>query len=468
MSTAAIFDVTLGLQTLLRAEVRKVVPSAVVTLLPPGQTLPDTSGVNLYLYRVMESPYTKNRPWPGDRSTPPSDQSTLGLQLYYLLTPLGKKPDDNSLASDDAHRMLGVAMFTFHTYPILNDVHLADFDADSALPAYLRDSYEQIKVTLLPTSVEELSKIWATINQPYRLSVAYEVSLVELTPTIPPPVGGGIVMSTDVNVITLDAPRLSALTPPLGPLAQLSGGNVVANTLVITGFGFSFPGQTPVVTVGGQVVTIAAAPPPTDQSVTVTLPASLDAGPQVDVRVALNGRVSAPLVYTVSPWLGTITPIRTAFDTPPLTLVLAGSGFAATPAPQVRFDGNGIAPLQVPVDPGFTDVRSTVTVPAALSAANGTYNVRVVDAAGNLTNARTLEVIPLLASATPAGNQLTIVGQRLAGASVRLFVDGIAYEVTGATSTGFTYTFAAPLRAGTHAVSVSVDGASSHALSIAV
>ncbi len=51
---------------------------------------------------------------------------------------------------------------------------------------------------------------------------------------------------------------------------------------------------------------------------------------------------------------------------------------------------------------------------------------------------------------------------------MRLLVDGVAYEVTGATATGFTYTFAAPLRAGTHTVMVNVDGSSSHALSIAV
>ena len=35
---------------------------------------------------------------------------------------------------------------------------------------------------LLPTSIEELSKIWATINQPYRFRSRYEVSLVEIAP----------------------------------------------------------------------------------------------------------------------------------------------------------------------------------------------------------------------------------------------------------------------------------------------
>ena len=76
--------------------------------------------------------------------------------------------------------MLGVAMLTLHEHPILNDTHIVGFDASTVLSSHLRDSYEQIKVTLSSVSVEDLSKIWATINKPYRLSVAYEVSLVEL------------------------------------------------------------------------------------------------------------------------------------------------------------------------------------------------------------------------------------------------------------------------------------------------
>jgi hypothetical protein len=74
---------------LLHNELVKVSASAVVTLLPPGDSLPTASGVNLYLYRVLESPFTKNQPWPGDRTTPASNLPALGLQLFYLLTPLG-------------------------------------------------------------------------------------------------------------------------------------------------------------------------------------------------------------------------------------------------------------------------------------------------------------------------------------------------------------------------------------------
>src|SRR5262249_44435005 len=125
MSYAAINDVTRGIRMLLHSQLVRVSSSAVVSLLPPGDTLPQVSGVNLYLYRVSESPFTKNRPWPGDRTTPPSDRPTLGLQLHYLLTPLATPPNDASFGEgDDAHTMLGLAMLTLQEHPVLNDAHL--------------------------------------------------------------------------------------------------------------------------------------------------------------------------------------------------------------------------------------------------------------------------------------------------------------------------------------------------------
>jgi hypothetical protein len=213
MSYAAINDVTRGIRMLLHSQLVRVSSSAVVSLLPPGDALPQVSGVNLYLYRVTESPFTKNQPWPGDRMTRPSDRPALGLQLHYLLTPLGTQPTDASFSEgDDAHTMLGLAMLTLQEHPVLNDVHLpalpasgglnetTGFDSDALLPDYLLNSYEKIKIMLAPAGIEELSKIWATINQPFRLSVAYEISLVEITPTTPPPVQGGIVLRTGLEL----------------------------------------------------------------------------------------------------------------------------------------------------------------------------------------------------------------------------------------------------------------------------
>jgi hypothetical protein len=467
---------------LLHSQLARVSTSAVVTLLPPGDNLPTVSGVNLYLYRVVESPSTKNQPWPGDRATPPSARPALGLELSYLLTPLGIRPDDASFQlGDDAHTMLGMAMLTLQENPVLNDVHITGFDADTVLPPFLLNSYERIKVTLMPTNLEELSKIWATINQPYRLSVAYEVSLVQLTPTPPPPVSGGIVLATGVNVITLDAPRLAGLAPAVGALAHIDGSGVlVANELGISGSGLSFPGQAPIVRIGGQPVTVQSTPAPTDTALTVSLPTDLDAGPQADIRVALHGRTSTPLVFTVSPWLATMTPIRTALDpTRPvdLQLVLHGHDFTTTPS-AVRFDGPGGTTTVTVFGAGGSDVQATVSIPTTL--VNGIYNVRLVlnDAASSISNAGTLEVLPHLASPiglavmTVAGNtvhQLTLNGARLNGSDIRLLIDEVTYLIgANANATQVVYTLGRLLSAGSHSVAINVNGQTSRSVGLEV
>jgi hypothetical protein len=440
------------------------------------------SGVNLYLYRVVENPASKNRPWPGDRVTPPSSRPALGLELSYLLTPLGTRPDDASFQlGDDAHTMLGVAMLTLQENPVLNDVHIPGFDADAVLPPFLLNSFEQVKVTLAPTNLEDLSKIWAAINQPYRLSVAYDVSLVHLTPAAPPPINGAIVLSTGVNVITLDAPRLTALTPAVGALAHLeSGGGLASSVLVIAGSGFSFPGQSASVRVGGRPVAVQSTPAPTDTGLSVLLPTDLDAGPQADVRIALNGRTSAPLVFTVSPWLATITPIRTALDPArpaDLALTLSGHGFTATPR-AVRLEGPGGTTSVAAFAAGGSDTRATVTLPTTL--ANGLYRVVLVlgDAAGSATNSRTLEVIPRLDS--PIGltqitvndnqvHRLTLNGARLNGSDVRVQLDGITHQIGASPNAAqLVVTLGRLLTAGTHGVSVIVNGQSSRTVALNV
>jgi hypothetical protein len=487
MSFAAINEVTRGFRMLLHSQLVRVLPSAVVTLLPPGDKLPDSAGVNLYLYRITESPFTRNQPWPGDRITPKSNRPALGLQLYYLLTPLASKLEDASTSpseGDDAHTMLGVAMSTLQENPVLNQTHLPalpasgtlsatpGFDADTVLPDFLLNSFEQIKITLVPTNLEELSKIWATINQPYRLSVAYEVSLVEIAPTLPPPVNGGIVTSIGLTVFALSPPSLTSLEPAVGALAHIdAGGFTRANTLVIHGSGFAMLGQVPSVTVGGQPAPVQTSPPPSATTLTVSLPTALDAGPQADVSVTLSGRTSAPLPFFVTPWLASIVPVRTTLPAGQ-KVTLKGSGFTATPL-GLRFEGAGAPTGVTPFDAGGTDTSASVTLPATLP--NGVYQVRVVlgDVAGSASNSRTLEVIPQLDSAVltipspPTAHTLTAAGARLNGNDIRLQVDNAIYHSPpNANATQLVYTFGRLLTPGSHTLSVSIDGHTSHSIDV--
>jgi hypothetical protein len=480
VSYESVHDVTKALQRLIHSQVKVASANAVVTLLPPGEELPDALGVNLYLYRVLENPATRNMPWRGDRGGgQPTQSPALGLQLYYLLTPLGSKPEDTSLDGDSAHTMLGLAMLALHENPVLNDAHLPDFDADVELPASVLNSYEKLKVYLVPTDLDELSKIWSTINKPYRLSAVYEVSLVELTPTMPPPAGGGIVLFTGVDVRTLDPPHLTELVPSSGPLVEIVNGAVAARRVEIHGTGFAFPGVTPIVRVGGRLATIQAAPAATDTMLVVALATDVDAGPDANVAVARAGRTGAPLTYTIRPWLSESRPVRTALDPglpADLRLTIRGVGLA-NPA-EVRFDGPGGPTASSAFEAGATDSAFAVAIPTTLAA--GTHQVRVVlsDAGASASNPRELVVLPRIqgvAAAVVAGavapsvHELTITGERLAGSDVRMAIDDVAYLVGSNGNAGqLVKTLGRQLDAGPHDVSVVVDGVRSRAVELLI
>ena len=471
MSTDAISFVTKAIRSLL---VSQMTSGSLVTLLPPGEDPPTGNGVNLYMYRTNESPHLKNVDWPGDRSGAPArPEPALSLELFYLVTPFAAKPQPNDL-EDAAHRMLGQAMLVLHEHPILNRVHVPGFDATAALPDFILNSYEDIRVRLHPISMDELSKIWSTIGKPYRLSVAYEVTLVQLTPTVQVSNGSGVVQSTGLQIVTIAAPRLVSLAPTKGPLASRAGTQNNPTQLVMQGFGFSFLQQTPTVTVGDVPVALSAA---TDRQLTVLLPSRLPAGPEVDVRVRVNGRWSQPLTFTVQPWISNLTPIRTALDpTLPADGVLRMTGFGFVKPAEVLGAGTNPNWSVTSFLPGATANSLAINLPSAATKnsatgstlRNGLYDILLRLQDNSLSNARSLEVIPRLngvsgyspnSSYNSNTGVLSLRGARFDGADVRILVDDVEYALgANANGTQLSQTFARPLASGAHTVAVEVDG----------
>jgi hypothetical protein len=119
--------------------------------------------INLYLYQVLENSFAKNQEWTtldsGDQQFPP-----LSLDLYYLLTPY---------AADtvSAHRVLSQAMQVLHDHPNL---------AEDDLPPALRLTLDRLSLSLQPMKLEELTRIWNSLQATYRLSVSYRVSVVPI------------------------------------------------------------------------------------------------------------------------------------------------------------------------------------------------------------------------------------------------------------------------------------------------
>jgi hypothetical protein len=142
-----------------------------VTLLGLGG--PGNRGINLFLYRVDEHPQLRNADYQlrtgmtDTLSAPP-----LSLVLRYLMTAYA--PPHDQLGEVPAQTLLGEAMRVFHQFPVVPKQHL---DPDLAAAA------AELRVMLVPIEVEEINRLWGTINDPYRLSVQYEVSVVQIDPT---------------------------------------------------------------------------------------------------------------------------------------------------------------------------------------------------------------------------------------------------------------------------------------------
>ncbi len=160
--TTVIADVTQMLDTMLTDAALDVTEDSPAELKGSTETY---AKINLYLYEVIENPHTKNQQWVTSVSDP--DQQTyppLALNLYYLLTPY---------ASDakSAHSVLGHAMRVFHDHSVIDK---------EELPAALRLTTEQLTISLCNLKLDDMTRIWNSLQTPYRLSVAYEVKIVQV------------------------------------------------------------------------------------------------------------------------------------------------------------------------------------------------------------------------------------------------------------------------------------------------
>jgi hypothetical protein len=129
----------------------------------------DQARLSLYLYQVTPNAHLNNRPMipagPGRQQYPP-----LSLNLYYLLTPVSQAPEDNLV-------ILGRCLQILAARPVIR----ANF-----LDSWLRPEPPEVRVTINPLSLEELTRVWNAFNETYRLSVCYVVQVVSIDSALTP------------------------------------------------------------------------------------------------------------------------------------------------------------------------------------------------------------------------------------------------------------------------------------------
>jgi hypothetical protein len=417
-----------------------------------------TNSVNLYLYRVAENAQLKNTDWRGDRTHSPANVPALALDLYYLLTPVAAPPEPGTATLPQAHTLLGQAMQVFHEHPVINDVHTSIFDFDALRNVDdLRNAFDKIIVRLHPASPDELSKVWTMFNQPYRLSVVYEVSLVQIAPTTPSRSRPAPVMVTALDVFPTDPPRLTAVDPARGGTGTL---------LTLRGFGLARKSFASHVRFGGQPVDPTGV---SERQMQITIPVDLEAGPEQEVRALLDGQASNPMTYLVSPWLRRVQPLRGApgpLPTPAVQVTLEVSGEDLLTAMGISVTLRGAIVPHTVVD--GTHLRITVpnTVPSGLHPVRVTVN-------GRSSNSRGFEVVPLLRQLVPAapviGGPLQINGERLNGTQIRADFGPAAVMLNpNATPNQLQVPSVPRLDPGTYEIRVTVDGHESNPLSFTV
>jgi hypothetical protein len=148
-----------------------------VTTQPPGKArnTKTSNQVNIFLYNVLPDPAICNMDLPrtvrsGEYGLPP-----LALNLQYLITAYGKGDDDRL-----AHRILGRAMRILSDFPLVGVSNLFDSAEIRGLLSVsgIDLQPEHVRITRLPLSLDELSKLWMMFQTDYRISAAYQVAVV--------------------------------------------------------------------------------------------------------------------------------------------------------------------------------------------------------------------------------------------------------------------------------------------------
>jgi hypothetical protein len=193
--------------------------------------------LNLFLYQTtLNSAWRNSDPRQVNRGG--NGQPPLGLTLHYLISAYGINNED--IAS---HHLLGRARRVFHDHSLLNTDNVKDLIEGSDLSQQI----EKVRIVPQPLSLEEMSKLWTIFQAPYRISAAYEVSVVlidskklakaplpvlTIGPPLPDPLAG-IIVQPSLPIVLPTATLLDLKTQgqesstQLGDIITLSGHHLV-------------------------------------------------------------------------------------------------------------------------------------------------------------------------------------------------------------------------------------------------
>jgi hypothetical protein len=371
----AVATVTAALRGILRPAVISDVSGADVSIGRPQafQATP-TPAVNIFLYHSQPNPSMRNDDLPTRRSDGSVvTKPRIPLELDYLFTFYGDS------ANLEPERLFAVTARTLNAIPQVSRTEIADVvsaaQATHAVYPFLAttdlgDQVELVKLTQLPMSLEELSRLWALFPDiPYALSIAYQASVVVIEqetlviPALP-------VQVRDIRVEPIERPVVTSVRATAGADAPIQAGT----SITISGTALAGPAGARVV-VAGMALTPSAAKPGQLQVQLLPAASGPPAGP-VSVRVTqleAFGRPPTPRAALSSEQVTFILVPR---------VVVAGLASAAVAGPN-GFIATFRVTMDIPVQPAqavdlvLRDPATHVPLKVALAAdrAASTYQI---------------------------------------------------------------------------------------------
>ena len=152
-----------------------------VTVRPLDLARKNLSGdsVNLFLYQTTINPAWRNQDMPRQVKAGETGQPPLPLCLNYLVTAYAGNETETK-----SQELLGRAMSVLHDHPVL-DADEIKATLGEVPDGNLHEQLERVRITPQTLSLEEMSKLWAAFQTNYRLSAAYQLSVVLIESTRP-------------------------------------------------------------------------------------------------------------------------------------------------------------------------------------------------------------------------------------------------------------------------------------------
>lgn len=143
-----------------------------IVLSGPDSDIPAAAHLSIYLYHIEPDPLLRNQSQLPVATTG-LVRAPLALRLYYLMTPLLDDEEVNQL-------VLGRILQALHDRPFIDEV------AGGPLDDSRGGGSPELRLSLEPMTLEDLSRVWHAMGSDYRLSIAYLMRTVMVDSALDP------------------------------------------------------------------------------------------------------------------------------------------------------------------------------------------------------------------------------------------------------------------------------------------